>query len=110
MKNKKKTYSDENSLPANKETKYCIYLKQAICKKDEYSYAIERIFVKNKAQEEIRFTFYKAAININGKEFDKLVPRPLDVSEEELLELFQTAFTENIFSKEFLKSLKSLLP
>jgi hypothetical protein len=111
LKNKdKEVIKKSGQVVENKETKYCVYLKQALCKGQEYSYAIERIFVKGKEQEEIRFTFYKATKDIHGKEFDKLVPRPLDVTEEELLELFKKATSDRVFSNAFLKNLKSILP
>ncbi|SDP78896.1 hypothetical protein [Clostridium gasigenes] len=41
-----------------KETKYCKILSQASVVDDEYTYCIERIHVKAKNREEIRFSLY----------------------------------------------------
>ncbi|WP_338631005.1 hypothetical protein [Clostridium baratii] len=42
-----------------KSTKYCNILNQAMVDDEEYTYRIERIFVKSKRREEIRFAVYK---------------------------------------------------
>ena len=93
-----------------KETQYCILLNQAGYKVDEYTYCVERLFIKgNKQQEEIRFALYKTTLDKNSQTTTKLVPRPVDLTEEELLELLREAISKEIFSKAFLKSLKNLL-
>jgi hypothetical protein len=53
-----------------------------------------RIFLKDNDQKEIEFTFYKESKDIHGKEFDKLVPCPLNVADSELLELFKIVFAD----------------
>jgi hypothetical protein len=62
---------------------------------------IERLFVKEFQQEEIRFSWWKD---------DKIMMRPLDLPEDELLELFRRAIDEGVFRPEFLKALKRVLP
>ena len=62
---------------------------------------IERLFVKHMKQEEIRFSWWKEG---------KMMMRPLDLPEDELLILFEKAFETNVFTDSFkLKLLKSLL-
>jgi RecG-like helicase len=93
-----------------KETRYCILLNQAKYKVNEYSYCLEKIYVKeDRQQEEIRFALYKTSLDKKGQEITKLVPRPLDTTEEELLELLKEALSKEIFSKTFLKNLKHML-
>jgi hypothetical protein len=62
---------------------------------------IERIFVKDRGQEEIRFSWWP-----NGR----LAPRPLDLTEDELLALVQAAIAQKVFSPMFLSKLKASLP
>ena len=62
---------------------------------------IERLFVKELNQEEIRFSWWK-----NGR----MMNRPLDLPEDELLVLLELACNENVFTDEFkLKLIKILL-
>ena len=88
-----------------KETNYCkIYSKVSI-EDDQYNSCIERIEVKEKQREEIRFALYKDTIRGNKR----YVPRSLDVTELQLLELIKKAIQENIFSDEFIEMLKQEL-
>lgn len=61
---------------------------------------IERLYIKDLQRAEIRFSWWP-----NGR----LAQKPLDVSEDELLQLFQEAIREEVFSEKFLKELKTLL-
>lgn len=61
---------------------------------------IERILVKESGQEEIRFSWWK-----NGK----FVPRPLDLSEADLIELFRDAIANGVFNDDFKSQLRELL-
>ena len=61
---------------------------------------IERIFVKPLGQEEIRFSAWK-----NGK----MLVRPLDLMERDLLRLLADALSKDVFSQEFRADLRSLL-
>ncbi len=92
----------KNESKVIKETNYCkIYSKVSI-EDYEYNSCIERIEVKEKNREEIRFALYKDTIRgSNG-----YVPRSLDVTELQLLELIKKAMQENIFSNEFMEMLK----
>ena len=61
---------------------------------------IERLYVKSLDQEEIRFSWWKG---------DRMMPRPLDLPEDHLLPLFQSAIREGVFSPQFLGELKRTL-
>ena len=74
-----------------KSTKYCDLLLQARLNDSEYTYCIERIYVKAKKTEEIRFRY---------------IPRSLDVTELELIELIKESIREKVFSEEFIEMLK----
>jgi len=65
---------------------------------------IERLWVKDAAQEEIRFSWWK---NLgNG---DQMMERPLDVPEDELLDLFRGGLSAGVFSEDFTRQLTGLL-
>lgn len=61
---------------------------------------IERLRIKATNVEEIRFSWWK-----NGK----IVPRPLDLTEADLIELIQSAVEKNVLSPKFLSDLRALL-
>jgi hypothetical protein len=62
--------------------------------------AIERIFVKQAEQVEIRFS---------GWEGSRMMPRPLDLPEDELLPLMRVAIRAGVFSEAFVESLRTLV-
>jgi hypothetical protein len=62
--------------------------------------AIERIFVKHLQQEEIRFSWWEGP---------RMMPRPLDLPERELLPLMREAIIAGVFSLEFLEGLRDVL-
>jgi hypothetical protein len=62
--------------------------------------AIERIHVKQADQVEIRFSWWQGA---------RMMPRPLDLPEEELLPLLKAAVDAGVFSDEFLTGLRRVL-
>ena len=67
-----------------KTTDYCTILQQSILDKGTYAYGIVRIIVNDgDGKEEIRWVFFKETIR--GKK--QLIARPLDLPEEDLLEL-----------------------
>ncbi len=80
-----------------RDTDYATEIKTA---RDGIGQSIERIFVKEHQQEEIRFSWWK-----NGN----LVIRPLDLPESELLPLMEKAIREGVFSPAFLKGLHEAL-
>lgn len=88
-----------------KETDYCDLLKQGRLEKKDHVDTIERIHVKAKQQDEIRFAYYK--YNKNGNE--RLILRPLDLSEDELFQLFISAIAEGVFTPSFRSKLKGIL-
>ncbi len=89
-----------------KETKYCTLLSQSIIADEEYTYALEKIVVKEQGnREEIRFSVYK----FNEKYGMKLLVKPLDLQEELFIELLKKAFDDNLFSKKFITQLKNLI-
>lgn len=61
---------------------------------------IERLLIKKSNEEEIRFSWWKDG---------KLATRPLDLSEGDLLKLFQDALTNHVFTDKFLTQLRELL-
>jgi hypothetical protein len=62
--------------------------------------AIERIHVKQADQVEIRFSWWEGS---------RMMPRPLDLPEEELLPLLQAALDAGVFSETFVRNLRQLL-
>lgn len=87
------------------DTKYCQIFSQGKISDEEYTYCIEKIFVKAKDREKIRFSLYKDTI-VSPQRY---IPRSLDVTEEELFELIKQAIDNSIFSKEFIKNLSEML-
>lgn len=88
-----------------KSTDYCDLLKQGRVVLGDYICTMERILVKGLDEEEIRFAYYK--LNKNNNE--RLILRPLDISENELLMLFADAINKKVFSSEFQSKLKAIL-
>lgn len=88
-----------------KETKYCQILAQGKVVDAEYTYCIEKVFVKEKKREEIRFSLYKDTL----EHVERYIPRSLDVTELEFLELFREGIKHEVFSKELLFGLKTIL-
>ena len=89
-----------------KTTDYCTVLQQSIIDKGTYAYGIERIIVNDgDGQEEIRWVFFKDTM----KSKHQLIARPLDLPEEDLLELMSKAIHEKIFSDKFLNKLYKIL-
>ena len=88
-----------------KEIKYCKIFRVAAIEDDEYNSCIERIEVKDKNREEIRFALYKDTIRGSNC----YIPRSLDVTEMQLLELIKKAIQAKVFSSEFLQMLKQEL-
>ena len=88
-----------------KHTKYCQILNQGKLADEEYTYCIEKIFIKAIKRDEIRFSLYKDTIRSE----ERYIPRSLDVTEQQLLQLIKEAIQEAVFSKEFIKSLNEIL-
>ena len=89
-----------------KTTDYCTVLQQSIIDKGTYAYGIERIIVNDgDGQEEIRWVFFKDTM----KSKHQLIARPLDLPEEDLLELISNAIDDKVFSIKFINELKNRL-
>ncbi|MBZ9633374.1 hypothetical protein [Clostridium sp. FP1] len=88
-----------------KDTKYCQILNQGKLADEEYTYCIEKIFIKTMKRDEIRFSLYKDTIRSE----ERYIPRSLDVTEQQLLQLIKEAIQEAVFSKEFIKNLIEIL-
>ncbi|MDM0455271.1 hypothetical protein QTH16_11500 [Clostridium perfringens] len=88
-----------------KSTRYCNLLKQASLKDEDYTYCIEKSFVKYMKRNEIRFSVYKDTIRVG----DIYVPRSLDVTELELMELIKKSIKEKIFLDDFIDMFKQEL-
>ncbi|PEM52038.1 MULTISPECIES: hypothetical protein [Bacillus cereus group] len=89
--------------PFVKETDYCIIKKQAFSESEGCFHAVEKIFVKGSKRDEIRFAYYKMNENTGNK---RIILRPLDLTEDDLLTLMRQGLAEDVFSKDFIDSLK----
>lgn len=87
-----------------KTTKYCDLLAQGTTKEGEDISAVEKIFIKSIKRNEIRFAWYKEKNGIRHFQ-----PRPLDLTEDELLVLLKDGFENGVFSDEFRGNLKNFL-
>ena len=61
---------------------------------------VERIFIKRQGEEQIRFSWWK-----NGN----MLPRPLDLNEDELFDLLQNGINRGVFTDEFRTRLRAIL-
>lgn len=80
-----------------RDTRYAQEIETA---QDDMGQRIERILVKEKGREEIRFSWWPDG---------KFVIRPLDIPEDELLPLFRQAISKGVFSETFLDGLRVTL-
>ena len=85
-----------------KETKYCKVRNQVKVGAGEYTYSIEKIYIKELKRDEVRFCVYKAT----RRDDETYIPRSLDVTELELIELIKKSIREKVFSEEFIEMLK----
>ncbi|MBS6500431.1 MAG: hypothetical protein KH415_02130 [Clostridium sp.] len=68
----------------------------------EYTYSIEKIYIKELKRNEVRFCVYKAT----RRGDETYIPRSLDVTELELIELIKESIKNKVFSDEFITMLK----
>ena len=85
-----------------KETKYCKIKSQGKVGEGEYTYSIEKIYIKELKRDEVRFCVYK----VTRRGDETYIPRSLDVTELELIELIKESIREKVFSEEFIEMLK----
>ena len=83
-----------------KQTKYCNILEQVKVADNEYTYTVEKIYIKA-----LRSCVYKCT----RRGDETYIPRSLDVTEEEFQELIVQAIRTKMFSKEFITSIKEEL-
>ena len=83
-----------------KETKYCKIKSQGKVGEGEYTYSIEKIYIKELKRDEVRFCVYKAT----RRGDETYIPRSLDVTE--LIELIKESISRKVFSKGFIEMLK----
>ncbi len=83
-----------------RDTKYARELASVSYDWKDSEARIERLFIKARGHEEIRFSWWRG---------NRLIPRPLDVTEDELFELLKSARKKNIFSENFLEKVKKIL-
>ena len=78
-----------------KETKYCKIINQGKVGEGEYTYSIEKIYIKELKPDEVRFCVYKAT----RRGDETYIPRSLDVTELELIELIKESIREKVWQK-----------
>ncbi len=84
-----------------RDTQYAREISRGIYSWSENSEArIERLYIKEFGQEEIRFSWWKDG---------NLVMRPLNLTEEELLALLRNSVEVGVFSTDFLRRLREIL-
>ncbi|MBS5126651.1 MAG: hypothetical protein KHZ09_14770 [Clostridium sp.] len=94
--------SKKNEEKVIKETKYCKIISQGKVGEGEYTYSIEKIYIKELKRDEVRFCVYK----VTRRGDEAYIPRSLDVTELELIELIKKSIREKVFSEEFIEMLK----
>ena len=94
--------SKKNEEKVIKETKYCKIISQGKVGEGEYTYSIEKIYIKELKRDEVRFCVYK----VTRRGDETYIPRSLDVTELELIELIKKSIREKVFSEEFIETLK----
>lgn len=95
----KKKVKEENII---KETKYCKIINQGKVGDGEYTYTVEKIYIKELKRNEVRFCVYKASKRCD----ETYIPRSLDVTELELIDLIKESIKNKVFSEEFITMLK----
>ena len=93
-----------------KETKYCKLMKSYKLEKDNqgYQYAIEKILVKNLQREEIRICLYKDMRDRSGSITSRMLVRPVDLTEDELLKLLVLGIECGIISNKFISKMNQI--
>ena len=94
--------SKKNEEKVIKETKYCKMISQGKVGEGEYTYSIEKIYIKELKRDEVRFCVYK----VTRRGDETYIPRSLDVTELELIELIKESISRKVFSEGFIEMLK----
>ena len=109
---KEKTKAIVPQVSQAKETKYCTLLQSTkITDKDGlgYTYAFEKIYVKELEREEVRICLYKDMRDRSGKIQNRMLVRPCDLTEMEFIQLFDKAIKDKLFSDEFVNYLRNIV-
>ena len=94
--------SKKNEEKVIKETKYCKIISQGKVGEGEYTYSIEKIYIKELKRDEVRCCVYK----VTRRGDETYIPRSLDVTELELIELIKESISRKVFSEGFIEMLK----
>ena len=94
--------SKKNEEKIIKETKYCKIINQGKVGEGEYTYSIEKIYIKELKRDEVRFCVYK----VTRRGDEAYIPRSFDVTELELIELIKESISRKVFSEGFIEMLK----
>ena len=94
--------SKKNEEKVIKETKYCKIISQGKVGEGEYTYSIEKIYIKELKRDEVRFCVYK----VTRRGDETYIPRSLDVTELELIDLIKESISRKVFSEGFIEMLK----
>lgn len=84
-----------------KETKYCKIIKSVELIDGEEIFALEKIYIKSLAREEIRIALYR---NCRDRE-RKFIARAVDIEEDKLIKLISLGIKDGILSKDFKESI-----
>lgn len=89
--------------------RYCKIIRQVKVRENDEVYSIEKIFLNHKYEEEIRFSYYKDIVRLGKLQKEAFIPRPVDLSEEKLIELISQAIKKRVFSREFVDKLREIV-
>ena len=87
-----------------KETNYCKIIRSVELKDGDELFALEKIYIKALDRYEIRICLYK-----NSDKSRRLVPRPVDISQDKLIDLIALGITTGILDNEFKNKMKGYL-
>lgn len=88
-----------------KETRYCKIIRSVEIKDGDELFALEKIYIKALYRYEIRICLYRDC-NDRAR---KLIPRPVDITQDKLIDLIALGVTTGILDDDFRKQLKSFI-
>ena len=88
-----------------KETKYCKIIRSVELKDGDELFALEKIYIKALDRYEIRLCLYR---DCNDR-VRKLIPRPVDIELDKLIDLIALGITTGILDNEFKNKMKGYL-
>ncbi len=88
-----------------KETKYCKIIRSVELNDGDELFALEKIYIKALDRYEIRMCLY---LDCNDRA-RKLIPRPVDITQDKLIDLIALGVTTGVLDDEFKKKMKSYL-